>query len=137
MINNTIEEISIEIYKFLLQNKSINPKQHKKEIFIDCPENKKEFILAAVLDELETQEIVKKIETLEDTWWVLLKDLQSYPQAVEIDFESKLATINIINKYCDKVGAPEQKTNINEFSGRDFQKLLVIVEELLNEKSEN
>lgn len=132
MINNTVEEISVEIYKFLLNNKSINVKENSKDIYIDCPKEKKNFVLAKVLEKLEEQEIIQKIETANDTWWILLKDLQSYPQNIEIDFETKLAAVSIINKYCDEVGAIEQKTSINEFSGRDLQKIVLILEELLS-----
>lgn len=131
MINCTGSKIRLELYKFFLKNPSINPKQHAKNLEIDCPEEMKEYVVVPFLNQLEKEGIVFCVTNLKEKWWVLAQDLNFVDKNVNISFELQLMIAEILNHYAEITHNPNLQVDVKDFSSFDIQKLVLVVENLI------
>ncbi len=128
----TLVEVRHAVFKFFLQENSINPATQHGLFTFDCdvPEVKVALI-EAVLSDLEKTDMVRKVIGGDKTYWVLIRPLGMYEQSVSVSYQTALRIAETINKYCAQVGNTSNQSDASAIKESDLQKMSIILDNLL------
>lgn len=135
----TLLDASNELFKWFEKNSCfrINKKAEKDDFnkLILVTEDKKlaKLIIEKALEDYEKDNVVKKIETPDFNYWVLIKPFDAYQQTVTLDPKTAMAIATVVNNYCDNVKDEGNKCVSSNIQQKDIQILLSITLHLSNQ----
>ena len=133
----TVFDIKQRFFSFFLENSIFRLSRDIEKLGLEKDDSCSSFLpmlVASALDNLceEENPILRKIETPDDTYWILERPLTSYEREVTLGFNTCLEISSILRKlsFQSETLFPSDPTNIQE---SDIQKLVMIVEKIIDQ----
>ena len=99
------------------------------------PERDRAAVLCS-LKELHKGELLAVTKELEDTYWILKKPFNAFPQTVSLSPESCLAISEIINNFCEKMNDTSNMCDPSKIVDEDIKNLIYIMRLLVDGEKE-
>ena len=123
---NVIEAYE-KLMDFFNEEQVFNIKQHRKKIVpITVTEEQDDAAIICALKEMEKAGLIRNTTINENSYWVLFKSIQSYPQTIEVSAMTCAAITSVINGICDKLGNESEKSDPSSISEKDIKNLIYI-----------
>ena len=116
-----------KLMEFFNEEQVFNLKEHRiKLVPITVTEEKDEAAILCALKEMEKAGLIRTTTVNENSYWVLFKSIQSYPQTVEISAMTCAAIASVLNEICEKLGNESEKCDPSSVSEKDIKNLIYV-----------
>jgi hypothetical protein len=122
----TLSDTEFALFSFFAKNETFVMEDFDKVITISIDRERDMAVVLAALENLEKQELIKKLTNGKKTWWVLTKPFASYSQKVELTAGTIYFLADFINGICESTKDEKNKVDPLSIKEKDIQNLLLI-----------